>query len=165
MSIYNVDTLKVTLHSRGFRLTHQRKILLHVFQELPKGDHLSAESLHQLLIQRGESMSLSTIYRNLHLMSLIGLLRELEFGEAHKCYELNLAADHHHHHLVCAQCNYTLEFTNEDVVKMGEQQAKSRGYEVLDYQLVLHVLCSEALAREEQGLLSHGWKCEKRLCC
>jgi Fur family transcriptional regulator, ferric uptake regulator len=159
MSIYDLNSLKGTLHSRGFRLTNQRRVILNIFQELPKGDHLSAEALHHSLRQRGEKISLSTVYRTLHLMAIIGLLRELEFGEAHKCYELNLPGSHHH--LVCTQCNYTLEFIDEEVVKVGEQQAKTKGYQVLDYQLVLHVLCPEALEREARGVLSQGWKCDR----
>jgi Fur family transcriptional regulator, ferric uptake regulator len=163
MSLHDINNLKSALHNRGFRLTSQRKVILGIFQALPSGEHLSAEMLHQLLNQQGESISLSTVYRTLHLMTIIGLIRELEFGEAHKHYELNLSSNHHHHHLVCVQCNYTLEFVDEQVVKIGEQQAKSKGYDVLDYQLILHVVCPEAWEQEEQGLLSPGWKCQRAM--
>jgi Fur family transcriptional regulator, ferric uptake regulator len=159
MLIYDADTLKATLHQRGFRLTNQRQVILKIFQDLPSGQHLDAHALHLMLLRRGERMSISTVYRNLHWMSVMGFLRELELCRSHKSYEINTFSSHHH--LVCAQCGHTLEFSNKEVIRHGEQQAKAKGYEVLDYQLVLRVLCPEAMKKEEQGLLSQGWKCAR----
>jgi Fur family ferric uptake transcriptional regulator len=133
---------------------------LQVFQVLPQGNHLSAADLHAVLKQQGERMSLSTIYRTLHLMAQMGLLRELELAEGHKHYELNLASSHpHHHHLVCVQCNQTIEFYNEQILKIGEKQTETNGYHLLDCQLILHVVCPEALRRGWRGPLPKDWRC------
>ena len=104
MAHYTASSLKAELNSRGWRMTPQREKILHVFQNLPKGDHLSAEELYDLLEQRTESISLSTIYRSVKLMARMGILRELELAEGHKHYELNQPYPHHHHHVVCIQC-------------------------------------------------------------
>jgi len=112
MSAYTASSLKAELNARGWRLTPQREKILHVFQNLPKGNHLSAEELQELLDKRGEGISLSTIYRSVKLMSRMGILRELELAEGHKHYELNQPYPHHHHHLVCIQCNKTIEFNS-----------------------------------------------------
>ena len=61
MAHYTAASLKAELNSRGWRMTPQREKILHVFQNLPKGNHLSAEELHELVEKRGESISLSTI--------------------------------------------------------------------------------------------------------
>jgi Fur family ferric uptake transcriptional regulator len=105
MPPYTAASLKAELNARGWRLTPQREKILHFFQNLPRGNHLSAEELHELLEQRGEGISLSTIYRSVKLMSRMGILRELELAEGHKHYELNQPYPHQHHHLVCIQCN------------------------------------------------------------
>ena len=89
MSSYTTNSLKAELNARGWRLTPQREKILHVFQNLPRGNHLSAEELFELLEERGETISLSTIYRSVKLMSRMGILRELELAEGHKHYELN----------------------------------------------------------------------------
>ena len=81
MAHYTASSLKAELNSRGWRMTPQREKILHVFQNLPKGDHLSAEELYDLLEQRTESISLSTIYRSVKLMARMGILRELELAE------------------------------------------------------------------------------------
>ena len=100
---YTADSLKAELNARGWRMTPQRSIILQVFQNLPKGNHLSAEELSNLLKEQGESISLATIYRSLKLMARMGILRELELAEVHKYYELNQADPYQHHHLVCIQ--------------------------------------------------------------
>jgi len=84
--VYTNASLKTELHDRGWRLTLQRETILHLFQELPRGEHLSAEDVYhqQECLGSGKEISLSTIYRTLKLMARMGILRELELGEGHK---------------------------------------------------------------------------------
>jgi Fur family ferric uptake transcriptional regulator len=139
--MYTVSSLKAELHERGWRLTPQRETILQIFQNLPTGEHLSAEDLHGLLQQDGEPISLSTIYRNLKMMSRMGILRELELAEGHKHYEINQPAPYHHHHLICVRCNKTTEFKNDSILKMGAKTAQKEGYHLLDCQLTIHAIC------------------------
>lgn len=142
MSFYSDDSLKAELNSRGFRATAQRQKILSILQSLPQGDHLNAEQIHAILRNQSERISLSTVYRTLHLMVYMGLLRELELAEGHKYYELNRSMGSHHHHLVCVQCGNTIEFSEQHVDHIGENQAKSAGYYVLDCQLTLYGVCA-----------------------
>ncbi len=143
MTTYTAVSLKAELNDRGWRLTPQRKTILQVFQELPRGEHLSAEDLyHQLQTQElGRGISLSTIYRTLKLMARMGILRELELGEGHKHYEINQPYPHHHHHLICIQCNKTIEFKNDSILRIGMKTAEKEGYHLLDCQLTIHAVC------------------------
>lgn len=138
---YNTSSLKAELNYRGWRLTPQRETILNVFQNLPSGQHLSAEDLFILLDKDGESISLSTIYRTLKLMARMGILRELELAEGHKHYEINQPSPHHHHHLICVRCNTTIEFKNDSILKIGARTAKKEGYHLLDCQLSIHAIC------------------------
>ncbi|MEO0456120.1 MAG: Fur family transcriptional regulator [Cyanobacteria bacterium P01_A01_bin.114] len=141
MPFYSDDALKVELNARGYRSTPQRQKILDILQALPQGEHLSAENLYVLLKGQGERISLSTVYRTLHLMVYMGLLRELELAEGHKHYELNRPLRDHHHHLVCVHCGETLEFTEALIDRIGDSQAQSSGYYVLDCQLTLYGVC------------------------
>lgn len=141
MPFLSDTALKEELNARGYRSTPQRKKVLRIFMELTQGEHLSAEDLHALLEADGERISLSTVYRTLHLMVYMGLLRELELAEGHKHYELNRPL-RDHHHIVCVYCNQTLEFAENSVSQIGERTAKSAGYHVLDCQLTLYGICA-----------------------
>ena len=163
MPPYTATSLKTELNAKGWRLTPQRETVLHVFQNLPKGNHLSAEELHDLLQQRGESISLSTIYRTVKLMARMGILRELELAEGHKHYELNSPYPNHHHHLVCIQCNRTVEFKNDSILKQSLKQAQKSGLQLIDCQLTVHTVCPEAIRLGWPALLPSSWSCEKPL--
>ncbi|PSN13253.1 transcriptional repressor [filamentous cyanobacterium CCP5] len=141
MAAYTPSAMRAELNERGWRMTPQRETLLKTFQNLPEGTHLSAEDLRDLLLQEGDSISLSTIYRNLKLMSRMGILRELELAEGQKRYEINQPAPHHHHHLICVRCNKTIEFKNDSVLKAGAKTAEKSGYHLLDCQLLIHAIC------------------------
>ncbi len=141
MVTYTTAALKAELNERGWRLTPQREKILHIFQDLPRGEHLSAEDLYQLLHEQDEKISLSTVYRTLKLMARMGILRELELGEDHKHYEINRPYPYHHHHLICVKCNKTIEFKSDPVLKIGSKTAKKEGYHLLDCQLTIHAVC------------------------
>ncbi len=145
-SYYTADSLKAELNARGWRMTPQREKILQIFQNLPKGNHLSAEELSNLLEERAEAISLSTIYRTLKLMARMGILRELELAEGHKHYELNQPYPYHHHHLVCIQCNKTIEFKDESFFKQSLKQCQKEGLQLIDCQLTVMGICPEARA-------------------
>jgi len=137
---YTAASLRTELNERGWRLTPQREIILDIFQNLPNGNHLSAEDLCEVLRLKGENISLSTIYRTLKMMSRMGVLRELELAEGHKHYEINQPS-HHHHHLICVKCNKAIEFKNESILKIGSKMTLKEGYQLLDCQLTIHAIC------------------------
>lgn len=138
---YTTTSLKAELNERGWRMTPQREVILTIFQNLERGKHLSAEELHNLLQEKEDPISLSTIYRTLKLMARMGILRELELAEGHKHYEINQPHPYHHHHLICVRCNKTIEFKSESVLKTGAKVAQKEGYHLLDCQLTIHAVC------------------------
>ena len=160
-SDYTTDSLKAELNARGWRMTPQRSKILQVFQNLPKGKHLSAEELSNLLEEQDESISLATIYRSLKLMTRMGILRELELAEVHKHYELNQTDPYHHHHLVCIQCNKTIEFQNELFFKESLKQCEQEGFQLIDYQLTVIGICPEALRMGWPYTLPRNWRCTR----
>jgi Fur family transcriptional regulator, ferric uptake regulator len=143
MPMYTATSLKAELNDKGWRLTPQRETILHIFQNLPEGKHLSAEELHDTLAEQGNPISLSTIYRTVKLMARMGILRELELAEGHKHYELNQPYPHHHHHLICVRCNKTIEFRSDTVLKVGTKTAQKEGFHLLDCQLSIHAVCPQ----------------------
>lgn len=161
MAVQKFNSLKIELNQRGCRLTPQRETILNVFQNLPEGNHLSAEELYNFLKNQEENISLSTVYRTLHLMTNIGILRELELSEGHKHYELNLPQTHQHHHLICLQCHKTFEFNDESILKIGNKQVEKVGVELLDCQLTVRAVCLEALQMGWPSLLPSNWLCSR----
>jgi Fur family ferric uptake transcriptional regulator len=133
--------LRVLLKQEGFRLTLQRQKFLEIFQSLPVGDHFGAEEIHQSLAAAGESIGISTIYRALHLMVNMGLLRELDLAEGRKLYELATPFVEQHHHLVCVQCGTVQEFEDASMATVGLDETEKRGFALLDCQFTVYAVC------------------------
>ena len=66
MVSYTASALKAELNERGWRLTPQREIILKTFQNLPEGNHLSAEDLCDLLGKAGDPDRKSTRLNSSH---------------------------------------------------------------------------------------------------
>jgi Fur family ferric uptake transcriptional regulator len=136
------DPVFESLRKRGHRVTAQRETILQIFREQPHGNHLSAEELHAKLLERGSNVSLATAYRTLKLLSSLGLLRELDFAEGHKHYELKQDTVPHQH-IICIGCNTTLEFEDHFLEEAGQKIGARHNFEVIDAQFKIFGLCPE----------------------
>ncbi len=135
------ELLKTVLNKEGFRFTSQRQKILDLFQSAALGHHLNAEEIHQQLLDRGEKISFSTIYRALHVMVRLGLLQELELAEGRKYYELNTPFMEQHHHLVCVHCGAVQEFEDATMTQVGSSESALRGFSLLNCQFTVYGIC------------------------
>lgn len=135
--------LSEVLRQKGFRLTPQREKILDIFFNLPEGEHLSAEELQSQLKQESSDISLATSYRTLKLLASLGVLRELDFAEDHKHYELARNPGAPHHHIICLECYSTEEFESPEITALAEAIAEERGFEIVDVQLKIFAMCEK----------------------
>ena len=133
--------LRMMLNQEGFRLTNQRQKILEIFKNKAGRHHLSAEDIYQELSFQGMNIGFSTIYRALHIMVQLGLLRELELAESRKYYELANPLMHQHHHLVCLQCGAVSEFEEHSITTVGNHEAAIRGFAWMNSQFIVSGVC------------------------
>lgn len=137
------EVLRTTLRKGGRRLTDQRKKIVALFETSYRLDHLSAEEIHQKLSHQSERISLSTIYRTLHVMVDLGILREVELAEGKKYYELSTPFASQHHHLVCVQCGEVSEFEDDRVTRTSRRETGERGFSLLNCQFTVYGICPQ----------------------
>jgi len=82
---------------------------------------------------------------------------------SHKHYELNQPYPHHHHHLVCIQCNKTIEFNNDSILKHSLKQCEKEGFQLIDCQLTVMAICPEALRMGWPSGIPSNWGCTRSL--
>ncbi|HEY9733198.1 MAG TPA: Fur family transcriptional regulator [Drouetiella sp.] len=145
------DPVFDSLRKRGHRITAQRETILQIFRDLPHGNHLSAEELHAKLLELGSNVSLATAYRTLKLLSSLGLLRELDFAEGHKHYELKQDTLPHQH-IICIGCNMTLEFEDHFLEEAGQKIGARHNFEVIDAQFKIFGLCPTCREQKKPAL-------------
>lgn len=133
------------LRKQGYRITPQRERILKIFEELPEGSHLSAEELHQRLGQEAPRISLATTYRTLKLLASLGLVREVDFAEGHKHYELR--REDAHQHMICVGCGATAEVEGEPLEAAGREVVRRHGFLVHEVQAKILGLCASCQGR------------------
>lgn len=137
----NTDKILENLREKGHRITSQRKQLLSFFYTLDKNEHLNAEELHKKLINANIKISLATLYRSLKFLVENHFIRELDFGEDHKHYEL-FQKNRQHHHLICNKCGSTSDFKDEKMIKyINNFISTQKEFEVMDYEFKVFGVC------------------------
>ena len=131
-------------------MTPQRQIVLQIFLDHP-GEHLSAEDVHGLLRDSRAEIGLATVYRSLELLSTLGILQKMEFGDGCSRYEVNTSDPkaHHHHHLICTKCNKVIEFEEDLLDDLEHDICNKSGFKILDHQVKFFGICKECQADSE----------------
>jgi Fur family ferric uptake transcriptional regulator len=119
------------------RPTRQRRAVAECLRRFD--DFRSAQEIHDLLGQRGETVGLATVYRTLQRLAEAGdvdLLRT-EDGEAiyRRC------SDSHHHHLVCRSCGRTVEVEGPAVERWTRAIASEHGFSDVSHTLEVFGTC------------------------
>lgn len=84
----------------GHRLTLQRRRILKALADA--GHPQTAQEIHRRLAEGDPEIGLDTVYRNLRLLTGLGLVNKIAAaGQRGDLFEL---ADDHHHHYLCLGC-------------------------------------------------------------
>lgn len=89
-----------TLHSRGFRITPQREMIIEAIAH--QGEHINADEVFSVIQKRTHTVNIATVYRTLDLLVEQGLASRIDLGEGRVIYANNQHGPHIH--LVCRMC-------------------------------------------------------------
>lgn len=140
---------RAALQEHHLPVTHQREAVARSLFE--SGRHLSAEDVAERLRDEGVHVGKATIYRTLGLLVDVGLAAEHDFDEGFKRYETRIGPAHSDH-LVCTACGEVVEFHRDELDRIQEQVARSRGFHVLTRQLKIFGLCARCDAESGDAL-------------
>lgn len=123
------------LKRRGLRQSRIRKILVNIFTN--SSQPISAVDL---LEKNKVSANKTTIYRELYTLVSQKILREIDFGDGIKRYELS--GDTHHHHLICTNCKKIEDVDlKTDLDKEEQRVEKETGFKIKSHSLEFFGLC------------------------
>ena len=148
--LFDLKDLRGKLTESGYKMTPQRQEILRIFVENADKRHLSAEDVYDILQRRGSEIGLATVYRALDLLSSLGILAQVDFGDGCARYELNTADPkiHHHHHLICLKCKKVIEFEDDLLDDLEADIAQKSGFEILNHEVKFFGYCKDCRAKE-----------------
>ncbi|WP_425308585.1 transcriptional repressor [Ammonicoccus fulvus] len=123
----------------GTRRTKQRAAISALLADVD--DFRTAQQIHDLLREGGESVGLATVYRTLQAMAAaeeVDVIRHEGEQLFRRCH-----SSEHHHHLVCRSCGHTIEITGPGVTEWAARLGQQHGFRDIDHELELFGLCDK----------------------
>lgn len=137
-----MNEISTTPPARG-RSTRQKRAVWAALHSLE--DFVSAQELHKILDDRGEKVSLATVYRVLQSHQEEGLVDVLRPDDGEAIYRL-CEREEHHHHLVCRSCGLTVEFEAPDIEDWAAKLAAQHDFSEVRHTLEIFGLCAACAA-------------------
>lgn len=136
-----LEAFKDLLRSKKLKFTRTRRL---IYEEIFSGKtvHLNAYEIHRRLKNKGEQVSLATIYRTLNLLVKSGLVSEIDFGENHSHYEPEISRAAHGH-LVCLSCGEVKEFSEERLRSTLKNIAKKSRFNTDKFSIQVFGYCTK----------------------
>lgn len=125
------------LLGKDMRLTSQRRIILEELQAVTT--HPTADEIYAVVRQRMPRISLGTVYRNLEVLSSLGLVRKLENAAGQKRFDGDMSP---HCHIRCEVCGKVGDIFNApDISAIG--RSVETQFEVTGVSLEFTGICPE----------------------
>lgn len=136
------DTISHLLTDRGHRLTGPRRAVVEVLAASVAP--LSAAEIHRRLKSR--RVNLVSVYRTVHLLMGMGVLRAADRARRGQRYELAEQFTGHHHHLICQECERIEDLDgcplgHEVLTRLTTRLRRVRAFRVTEHELRLFGLC------------------------
>ena len=135
------------LRKKGYKITPQRRAVLTALDTC--GQFPTAQDILEAVRKMQPDVSLDTIYRNLTLLTELGIVHEV-YRSAGNVYEI-VEQGHHHHHLVCTECGRTECIDICPMNEIYEKEAEKHGFLVTGHVFDFYGLCWSCRNKMKNG--------------
>jgi Fur family transcriptional regulator, peroxide stress response regulator len=127
----NYQTL---LQQHNLKATAQR---IAIMEHMDFYGHISIDELYKTIREKFASLSLATLYKNVHAMMSVNLIREVKLSGQKSKYEIDKEP---HAHLMCKSCGELkdIEFNTTSLI---EKSIKIEKYQADEVSIVISGIC------------------------
>ncbi|MBD2843771.1 transcriptional repressor [Paenibacillus sp. IB182496] len=130
-----MEKINRQLTMKGYKITPQREATLRVLLE-NENDHLSAEDVYMLVKAKSPDIGLATVYRTLEMLSDLGVVEKMNFGDGVVRFDLrDDDHEHMHHHMICRDCGAVREIKEDWLTALEQRLEQEYGFKVTDHRL------------------------------
>lgn len=120
------------------RNTRQRQV---IWELMRTGEEfLTAQQVHALLREQGETIGLATVYRTLQGLQGAKQLDSIHNPDGEAAYRR--CSPEHHHHLICRLCGKAVEVAGIELEDWTDEIAKAHGYSEPEHFIEIYGICS-----------------------
>jgi Fur family ferric uptake transcriptional regulator len=126
------------LRAQSRKITGPRRAIIAALEE--QAHPLTIREIHACIGASG--CDLATIYRSMHLLEKLRLVKRFDFGDAIARYELlRHEEDEHHHHLICTDCAKVVEIDECFPEELERRIATGNGFARITHKLEFFGIC------------------------
>ncbi|WP_028274580.1 Fur family transcriptional regulator [Atopococcus tabaci] len=135
---YLVEQTIERLKEARVRITPQRQAILEylILHDL----HPTADEVYQELATQFPNMSVATVYNNLRLLTKMGFVKEMKFGDSSSRFDF---ASTEHYHAICSNCGKVEDIYYPGLDAVEDVAADLTGFKVESHRLEVYGLCPE----------------------
>lgn len=123
------------------KYSHQRELIYEHVKHHPV--HPTADMVYSALRSEHPNLSLGTVYRNLNLLSEMGLLMKIHIADGSDRFDGRTDS---HYHMVCEKCKRVFDIECEELEGNIRAAAARDGYTLTRLMLTLEGVCKECSA-------------------
>jgi len=128
------------LRSSSRKVTGPRQAILQILRNHPHP--MSVKEIHTAL--PGADCNLATIYRCIHMLQGMGMVKRFDFGDNVARFELLAEGDDgHHHHLICTDCAEVIELEDCAMRELESLIASRNGFQRVTHMLEFFGVCPD----------------------
>jgi Fe2+ or Zn2+ uptake regulation protein len=136
MTVAEANEFRSICERAGVAVTHQRQVIYETLRAM-RG-HPSPEDVYERVKKKVPSVSLATVYKNIHLFIESGVFSEVSLHHGSLRVETNARP---HYHLVCTACKSITDINAEELgIALGTHKLKD-GFLVQRYAVDVLGLC------------------------
>jgi Fur family transcriptional regulator, ferric uptake regulator len=126
------------LRQESRKVTGPRQAILGVLRSSPHP--LTIREVHAALGE--QECDLATVYRSMHLLQTMGMVKRFDFGDGVARFELVCSeGDEHHHHLICTRCMEVVEIDECFPEEWERRIAQGNGFANISHKLEFFGVC------------------------
>ncbi len=133
----DLNELNSQLRRSGHKLTRQRRAVVEVVAQ--GNARFDAAGVYARAHRLCPDLGLTTVYRTLDILTSLGAIRRVHLDD--DCEGFAPAAAEHGHHLICSQCQNTIEFEDCDMTALLRRVSARTGFKIQQHWLELVGLC------------------------
>jgi Fe2+ or Zn2+ uptake regulation protein len=132
IGVIHVKTYVELLRGHDLKVTQQRLVILRYLES--HLTHPTADEIYQALVSKYPSLSKTTVYNTLEILTNSGIIQRLTICPTEHRYDFHQEM---HHHFICKECGQiydvhfhcpNIETIKKDIKKHGHQIDEVHGY-------------------------------------
>ena len=108
----------------------------------PRHDHPTAETIYKAVRQEFPKLSLGTVYRNLTLLTELGVIQKVNCGDDCEHFDGNPQP---HHHFICTTCKQVIDLHMDNIDFVNTLATQGFAGQIAGHSIYFYGTCEDCM--------------------